>query len=792
MKKFFTLCFIFAFLHAIQSNAKDADIIINDGYVQFRLVHGSSYNPSSTDESEFWHYAVLDKILDYSANGLTLPNYILHEGISYPVLMIDDKAFSSSPSLTSVTIGKNSIFNDIDCITKLSSIKSEIPLTFYPFSVCSLSEFSVPYWSSLGSGTSTYGFMPYLRSIPATAFDTELTVTGSNSEWGAWGRFEDELVEINIGCSIERIYVDRPDNDVVNRWDTGVDKFVVNCMNPIPPEITYFNIGSNTAWGANQNIEIHVPAGCQEEYENAEGWKDLGEIIADLDFAGNHVIDYALDGEIIYGLDESGEAYVIGSKDREISGVYIKENVYFPGRGYVDVTRIGTAAFKDCKYLYSMTLPESGKLIEIGDMAFMGCSLGKMSEWSASTYYLPESIEKIGDYAFNECPAYLQGLPNNLKWIGDHNEVLYTENSSTPVLPYQLYIPENLEYIGNNCQYLSGWFIFSLPETIKYLGSVAFRDYANTSWSNNQKRYGELDLYKADIETLSSMNSLALNKSRRVILPSKLKTLSLSRLSASTVIASKNLETIQEFSIICDDLYLLGENPPKIWGNSINYYNTPLTVHVKKGSLEKYKSDAVWSKFENIVEDIDYTYFADENFEYVIDLYNQEAIVIGSNDIPGKCIIPESVVYGGIKYPVTCLESSAHINKASVELPSTIKCIENNALYDATEIRCYATVPPELASAHSLNTWGGSSRVAYVPDESIDAYVESDWGKSGYTIKGLLQSGILSAEISEDMPVEIFNLNGVKVFEGVINDANLGSGIYVVGQNGTYRKIYIK
>lgn len=77
------------------------------------------------------------------------------------------------------------------------------------------------------------------------------------------------------------------------------------------------------------------------------------------------------------------------------------------------VTAIGDGAFKNNTSLTSVTFPESGKLVRIGNEAFYGCSALKTRP------DLPLGLREIGDRAFYNVPVRIQALPRSLTCIGE-------------------------------------------------------------------------------------------------------------------------------------------------------------------------------------------------------------------------------------------------------------------------------------------------------------------------------------------------------------------------------------
>ncbi len=131
-------------------------------------------------------------------------------------------------------------------------------------------------------------------------------------------------------------------------------------------------------------------------------------------------------------------------------------------------TSIGDNAFKDCKYLNTVILPDG--LTSIGNYAFYNCT-------SLRTINFPSSLRSIGSYAFegdgqisttNNTTTFF--VPKSVTNLGERcfrdmdsiTNVVFETDSSLEELPEMLF---------DNCNKLTS---ITLPDGLKTIGSIAF------------------------------------------------------------------------------------------------------------------------------------------------------------------------------------------------------------------------------------------------------------------------------------------------------------------------------
>ena len=146
------------------------------------------------------------------------------------------------------------------------------------------------------------------------------------------------------------------------------------------------------------------------------------------------------------------------------------------------VRRISSSAFKGCKNITSISIPEG--VTYIGEHAFDGCS-------SLKSVIIPESVKSIGAYAFNGCSALTTvKIPNGVSKIpeyafrscGSLNSVVISEGVTT-IGDYAFYactslrniiIPDCVMQIGDYAFAHSGLSSVAIPSRVERIGSGAF------------------------------------------------------------------------------------------------------------------------------------------------------------------------------------------------------------------------------------------------------------------------------------------------------------------------------
>ena len=200
-------------------------------------------------------------------------------------------------------------------------------------------------------------------------------------------------------------------------------------------------------------------------------------------------IEFTIDNYVYQVNDDGVSATLTECIDlQHLSGdVNIPEKVSYDGKEYT-VTVIGDGAFGNCwQELGSLNLPNT--IIKIGDYAFYSCGLtGSLNLPSSLTYigenafsgchnitgslYIPDSVTFLGNNAFNSCFS-LNGtlhISRNLTTINEGAFAFCDQLMGT------LYIPKSVTVIGDFAfDYCYGFTSYlEIPESVTYIGLAAF------------------------------------------------------------------------------------------------------------------------------------------------------------------------------------------------------------------------------------------------------------------------------------------------------------------------------
>ncbi|MGN0638771.1 MAG: leucine-rich repeat protein [Huintestinicola sp.] len=231
----------------------------------------------------------------------------------------------------------------------------------------------------------------------------------------------------------------------------------------IPDSVTYINEAAFSR--CNKLVNVSIPKGCQVEEKAFTNSPNVKIEIREKGSSGTKPqqpsrpaqetssdntddLKYEVSGDgtvVITGLKETSSAQSLVIP-REIDGK--------------PVTAIGEYAFKECKSLTSVTIPDS--VTSIGKYAFWRCE-------SLSSITIPNNVRVIGSFAFSFCSSLTSiTIPDSVTDIG--KDAFYYCDHLTSIA-----IPDSVTDIGEStfahCRRLKS---ITIPNNVKSIGYEAF------------------------------------------------------------------------------------------------------------------------------------------------------------------------------------------------------------------------------------------------------------------------------------------------------------------------------
>ena len=318
--------------------------------------------------------------------------------------------------------------------------------------------------------------------------------------------------------------------------------------------------------------------------------------------------DFVVDG--IYYLKNGNNATVtyrgssFSSYSNEYTGVVnIPSTVTYNGTTY-SVTSIGSYAFKECRSLTSVTIPNS--VISIAYEAFNNCS-GLIS------VTIPNSVTMIGDRAFASCGSLTSvAIPNLVISIGQ--ETFYDCSGLTSVT-----IPNSVTMIGDraffSCSSLTS---VNIPNSVQYIGKATFYNCGFTSITNPNSVIGIDDsafTYCDGLISVTIPNSVTSISNSAFSYCNNLTTITLTGYGAwlpqngmpsiqqlKTVNIGCGISSLGDFGFTPDVVNCYAENPPVCSDGTFANYDGEL--HVPTTSIASYFMADYWQNFYNLQNDL--------------------------------------------------------------------------------------------------------------------------------------------------------------------------------------------
>ena len=280
----------------------------------------------------------------------------------------------------------------------------------------------------------------------------------------------------------------------------------------------------------------------------------------EVDDDGN-ILGTPASNEIFY---TSNDGKIVTPKD--VFGGLIISNTYDNGVGVITcdrpITGIGDSAFRDCRSLTSITIPDSVTTIGFG--AFTGC-------YGLTSITIPDSVTTIGGNAFNSCSSLTSvTIPDSV------TEIEYNAFDKCSSLT-SVTIGDSVTTIGqnafNSCSSLTS---VTIPDSVTEIGNNAFKN-------------------------CSSLTS--------VTIPDSVTTIGYAAFQSCAilekVVIGSGVKKIGSdafrYCYVLNDISIKATTPPSIDASSFSDIGTSPIFYVPTESIEAYKSATNWSDYANYI-----------------------------------------------------------------------------------------------------------------------------------------------------------------------------------------------
>ena len=412
----------------------------------------------------------------------------------------------------------------------------------------------------------------------------------------------------------------------------------------------------------------------------------------------------------------------------------------------------------------------------IGSYAFINCS-------NLKEVHLPNSITSIGKYAFNNCSGMVKVAVERVETLCQIN---FENMSSNP-----LYFAKHL-YI-NDMEVKT----VAIPENITSIGNYAFInciEFENIEFGTNINEIGEYAFF--------GNNSL-----EKIVLPNNLTKIGSYAFAKCTLISQ---------------LYSLNTIPPIIMSSTFDAtVKENATLHVNKRSLVHYWLDPVWKEFKNMADNIIYfeeipmVTYGDEHID--LGEYAPEGVILTyESSNPEVARIDGTILHivgaGVATIRAICEETGepmeiiGELRQFKINPADLIVTVEDISLSQGDPIPVFNFIAEGLRYDDTL------ADLDELPEIYCEATSDSAPGEYPIIIKGgksknyaittlpatlfiTMPTGIEDTQISDNeisQKSEVYNLNGIKIFEGNLREAELQKGIYIVREGKKTLKIAIQ
>ena len=243
------------------------------------------------------------------------------------------------------------------------------------------------------------------------------------------------LNEAFAGCtSLEHITLPSTLTSIYNNAFTGCTNLVwIQCLRETAKSCSANNFDASTY----ANVKLYVPQGSLSSYQNTAPWSQFSTIQEDNKFV--------VDG--IYYTRINSNTAAVTYRDYDYNSywgnVIIPPTVTYGGVTYL-VTEIGTSAFNKCKKFYGLSIKVPNTVTKIGNYAFSNSDI----YWIE----LGNSVNSIGAYALDGC--------DQLSFLVSHADsppIVQSNTFPSDLSEIQLWFPGRSAAAYRAAPYWSNW-----------------------------------------------------------------------------------------------------------------------------------------------------------------------------------------------------------------------------------------------------------------------------------------------------------------------------------------------
>ena len=519
-----------------------------------------------------------------------------------------------------------------------------------------------------------------------------------------------------------------------------------------------------------------VPAGSEEAYRTARGWKEFESIASGITEQNG----------LIYALSDDGTAMVKGfAGDEPITDLTIPEKVTYSEKEYT-VTEIGVEAFMEMETMRSVTLP--GTVEKIGAYAFTMTGISEVA--------LPESLREIGELAFGgtrlrtvEIPAGVEKIGWGALYCEELESVSVAEgNAAYKAVDGVLYTADGLKLMQYPCA--KGEKSYTVPEGVEMIMDAAFA--------------GGIE------EGKSALEEVTLPQSLRVI-----GSVAFTYANLREVEIPDGVDSIGDQAFDgCAELekVTVGKGLRRFGYDVFSYYGDDDDVvgggedepHPDPGMMVMRKIMASGAKTA--------TSTGDKLTTVVWNAVRANDLGVDSYDGPfyGREAITDVTFGEEVEYiPAYMLADQTELKR--VRIPASVEKIGRSAFsycLGLEEIRVEAVEPPLLEDTYDVFYEVDKSIPLIVPEGTVEKYREAEgWREFLNYVEAGDETGVENAEadrpayytegltliMDSERDVEVFSTAGTLVYSGRTQTVTLPqAGVYVMRCDGETYKFVVK